>query len=104
MIVALNDISKSTFADNLLDFVTIPNLVALLESVIAFLVIKSGVYEPFQLSGQIFDASRCNKPNFFEFFNLRFFKLGQAIVRNQFLSVFSFNWVSNLALHRGTAL
>ena len=81
MIVALDNVSKSSLADNFLNFVAVAYLVTLLESVIPFLVIVTIIYKSLKLSWKVFNAARGNKPNFFKLFYFCFFKLSETIIR-----------------------
>jgi hypothetical protein len=51
---ALNYISESAFADDFLDFVAVANLVALFESVVPLIVVKTIVHQTFQLRWLVF--------------------------------------------------
>lgn len=54
MVNALNYISESAFADDFLDFVAVANLVALFESVVPLIVVKTIVHQTFQLRWLVF--------------------------------------------------
>ena len=67
MILTFDDGAESTFANLLNDFKSVGNLVALLQSVVALLIVEAIVDEALQFGRLIFDIVSSHVPNFVVF-------------------------------------
>ena len=80
MVHTFDHIAECTLAYHLLHLVSETYLVALLESVVALIIIKTIIHESFQLRWLVLISFRCHKPNLVVLFDLCALKSRQVLV------------------------